>query len=101
MDYNLLTNPKAATTGIIGAFQILHSAAVFNIGNTYRSGFFRNWRFLIAYLSVFVVLSLILLMVQKIRLCFSEILIQILYRIRTRCLVFFMSIVELEMLCLL
>ncbi|KAI8842943.1 hypothetical protein BC829DRAFT_401448 [Chytridium lagenaria] len=50
-----------SVTGILGTFQIIFAAAVFNIGRTYRRGFFRNWIFVLVWLVIVILLSFITL----------------------------------------
>ncbi|KAJ3414429.1 hypothetical protein HDV05_006610 [Chytridiales sp. JEL 0842] len=59
--WELADNYEAEVTGLIGTFQIMHAAAVFSIGSTYRFGFWRNWQFLTVYALVISLLSSILL----------------------------------------
>ncbi|KAI9343136.1 hypothetical protein BDR26DRAFT_858611 [Obelidium mucronatum] len=55
--WELADNFEGEVTGIVIVFQIVHSAAVNNIGNVYRSGFWRNRVFLAIYSSIVVLLS--------------------------------------------
>ncbi|KAJ3217373.1 hypothetical protein HDU67_008075 [Dinochytrium kinnereticum] len=59
--WELGDNFEGAVTGIIGTFQIIHAAAVYNIGHTYRRGFFRNWIFILVWLAIVFILSFITL----------------------------------------
>lgn len=55
--WTLADNFEASVTSIISTFQIIHAAAAFNIGSTYRKGFFRNTAFISMYAIVFTFLS--------------------------------------------
>lgn len=59
--WTLSDNFESAATSMICTFQIINAAAAFNIGSTYRKGFFRNISFLVLYSALFAVLSVILL----------------------------------------
>ncbi|KAJ3115397.1 hypothetical protein HDU96_000702 [Phlyctochytrium bullatum] len=59
--WELGDNFEGSVTGIIGTFQIIHAAAVFNIGRTYRQGFFRNWKFVVVWAIIVFILSFITL----------------------------------------
>jgi cation-transporting ATPase 13A3/4/5 len=59
--WELSDNFEAEVTGLIGTFQIMHAAAIFSIGSTYRFGFWRNWVFVGIYGIVIGILSFILL----------------------------------------
>lgn len=59
--WTLADNYEAATTGMMATFISLHLAAIFNVGSTYRAGFFRNWPFLAFYSVFFGILSYVLL----------------------------------------
>ncbi|KAJ3227168.1 hypothetical protein HK099_003131 [Clydaea vesicula] len=59
--WELSDNFESSVTGLLATFQIVNSAATFNIGNTYRLGFFRNLTFIFLYSNVFGFLSYITL----------------------------------------
>jgi hypothetical protein len=59
--WTLSDNYESSVTGIISTFQIIHAAAAFNIGSTYRKGFFRNTSFIVMYAILFTFLSVVLL----------------------------------------
>lgn len=59
--WELADNYESSATGILVCFQIIHAAAVFNLGSKYRGGFFRNTVFLLIYSLLFGILSFILL----------------------------------------
>ncbi|KAJ3321500.1 hypothetical protein HDU76_014084, partial [Blyttiomyces sp. JEL0837] len=59
--WELADNFEGEVTGLLGTFQIIHGAAVFNIGSTYRAGFFRNPVFIAIYVSIIALLSIITL----------------------------------------
>eukprot|EP00842_Homolaphlyctis_polyrhiza_P003028 jgi/Hompol1/3726/HPOL_003341-RA len=59
--WELADNFEGEVTGLMATFQILHSAAAFNLGSKYRNGFLANRSFLIVYGVVFTIVSLVLL----------------------------------------
>ncbi|KAL3899330.1 MAG: hypothetical protein SGCHY_002132 [Lobulomycetales sp.] len=59
--WTLADNYETATTGMIGAFQIVHLSATYNLGSTYRRGFLKNPAFLAMYTVFAGILSIILL----------------------------------------
>jgi cation-transporting ATPase 13A3/4/5 len=59
--WELADNYEATVTGLIGTFQIMHAAAVFSIGSTYRFGSWRNWQFVGIYSLVIGFLSFLTL----------------------------------------
>ncbi|KAJ3197057.1 hypothetical protein HK101_006240 [Irineochytrium annulatum] len=59
--WELGDNYEGAITGMIGTFQIINAAAVYNIGHTYRSGFFRNYIFLGIWVVMAGILSFVIL----------------------------------------
>ncbi|KAJ2995705.1 hypothetical protein HDV02_000543 [Globomyces sp. JEL0801] len=47
--WELADNYEGAILGVLTMFQILHSSCVFNLGNKYRQGFWKNRIFILAY----------------------------------------------------
>ncbi|KAI8850979.1 hypothetical protein BC829DRAFT_441868 [Chytridium lagenaria] len=62
-------------TGLLGTLQIVFAAAVFNIGSTYRRGFFRNWIFVLVWTIIIGLLSYVLLADPKYPWCACSTLI--------------------------
>ncbi|KAJ3090913.1 hypothetical protein HK102_002250, partial [Quaeritorhiza haematococci] len=59
--WELADNFEASVTGLLGAFQIIHAAAAFNLGWRYRKGPHRNIVFLCIYTLIFSLLSYVTL----------------------------------------
>ncbi|KAJ3014733.1 UNVERIFIED_CONTAM: hypothetical protein HDU68_000163, partial [Siphonaria sp. JEL0065] len=59
--WELADNFEGEVTGILIVFQIVHAAAVFNMGRVYRSGFWKNWVFLAVYGIIVALLSFLTL----------------------------------------
>ncbi|KAJ3071989.1 hypothetical protein HDU98_004477 [Podochytrium sp. JEL0797] len=59
--WELADNFEGEVTGLVMTFQIVHAAAVFNIGRVYRSGFWKNWVFLAIYGGILALLSFVTL----------------------------------------
>ncbi|KAI8914595.1 hypothetical protein EDD86DRAFT_235003 [Gorgonomyces haynaldii] len=67
--WELADNYEGAVLSILVMYQILHSAAAFNIGSKYRRGGFSNLAFVISYGLVFTIISLVLLLDPNIMSC--------------------------------
>ena len=59
--WELADNYESAVTSILIMYQILHSAAAFNLGKAYRQGGLSNKIFILCYIIVFSVISYVLL----------------------------------------
>ncbi|KAJ3350112.1 hypothetical protein HDU83_009893 [Entophlyctis luteolus] len=59
--WELADNFEGEVTGIVIVFQIVNAAAIFSIGNIYRSGFWRNWAFVTIYVGILGLLSFLTL----------------------------------------
>ncbi|TPX30096.1 hypothetical protein SmJEL517_g06259 [Synchytrium microbalum] len=59
--WELADNYEAEVTGLVGVFQIVHSAAVFNLGSKFRQPFYRNWIFLVIYTVIMFVIAYVTL----------------------------------------
>ncbi|KAJ3214485.1 hypothetical protein HDU67_001617 [Dinochytrium kinnereticum] len=59
--WELGDNYEGEVTGLLGTLQIVFAAAVFNIGSTYRRGFFRNWIFVLIWMGIIGLLSYVVL----------------------------------------
>ncbi|KAJ3112290.1 hypothetical protein HDU96_004734 [Phlyctochytrium bullatum] len=59
--WELGDNYEGEVTGLLGTLQIVFAAAVFNIGSTYRRGFFRNWIFVLVWTAIVTLLSFVIL----------------------------------------
>ncbi|KAI9349302.1 hypothetical protein DFJ73DRAFT_789982 [Zopfochytrium polystomum] len=59
--WELADNFEGEVTGLLGTFQIVHAAFAFNIGSTYRAGWYRNVVFLGIYAAIVGVLSFVTL----------------------------------------